>query len=198
MSTTTHKTLQKPQNNMIMYHKKHQKHIDHTIFPNLQKKPHNHTTTKITITLKKTTTNSFQTYKHQIITNTKTITTQLLHHNFNLITKNTNNHLILFDTTNHKTTNKKLATTITRTQLITNTNTIPFDPQKPFNPNNVHLNTPTITNHNMKETKIKHITNWITTSLKTKNNPNTLQHITNKITTLCSDYTPPKLNILEN
>ncbi len=159
--TTTHKTLRGPRGAMIMCRKELAEKIDKAVFPGLQGGPHNHTTAAIAVALKEAATPAFKEYGHQIVRNAKALAAELTARGFNLVSGGTDNHLILIDLTNKKIIGKKAAQALYRAGIICNSNTVPYDPRKPFSPSGVRIGTPAVTSRGMGEAEMRLIGAWI-------------------------------------
>jgi glycine hydroxymethyltransferase len=159
--TTTHKTLRGPRGAMIMCRKELAEKIDKAVFPGLQGGPHNHTTAAIAVALKEAATPAFKEYGHQIVRNAKALAAELTARGFNLVSGGTDNHLILIDLTNKKIIGKKAAQALDRAGIICNSNTVPYDPRKPFSPSGVRIGTAAVTSRGMGEAEMKQIGTWI-------------------------------------
>ena len=159
--TTTHKTLRGPRGAMIMCRKELAEKIDKAVFPGLQGGPHNHTTAAIAVALKEAATPEFKQYGQQIVRNAKALAAELTARGFNLVSGGTDNHLILIDLTNKKIIGKKAAQALDRAGIICNSNTVPYDPRKPFSPSGVRMGTPAVTSRGMGEAEMKQIGAWI-------------------------------------
>ncbi|HUQ08386.1 MAG TPA: serine hydroxymethyltransferase [Kofleriaceae bacterium] len=161
VSTTTHKTLRGPRGGMLMCKESHQKAIDKAVFPGLQGGPHNHTTAGIAVALHEASQASFKTYAQQIVANARALAAALVEHGFDVITGGTDNHLVLVDVTGKGTAGKPLAKALDAAGIVTNYNTVPFDPRKPFDPSGIRLGTPAVTSRGMKEAEMKQIAAWM-------------------------------------
>jgi glycine hydroxymethyltransferase len=159
--TTTHKTLRGPRGAMIMCRKELAEKIDKAVFPGLQGGPHNHTTAAIAVALKEAATSEFKQYGQQVVRNAKALAAELTARGFNLVSGGTDNHLILIDLTNKKIIGKKAAQALDRAGIICNSNTVPYDPRKPFSPSGVRIGTPAVTSRGMGEPEMKQIGAWI-------------------------------------
>ena len=151
ITTTTHKTLRGPRGAMIMCTNAVAADIDRAVFPGLQGGPHNQTTAAIGVALKEAATPEFKRYAHQIVRNAKALAEELLARGFSLVSGGTDNHLILIDLTNKKVTGKKAATALEKAGIVCNSNTVPYDPRKPFSPSGIRLGTPAVTSRGMGE-----------------------------------------------
>jgi len=168
ITTTTHKTLRGPRGGMIMITKKGLKKdpqlpqkIDKAVFPGLQGGPHMNNIAAIAVCLKEAATPAFKKYARQIIKNSKALAKELKGYGFNLITGGTDNHLLLIDLRNKGISGKEAQLRLEKAGITINKNTIPYDPNPPFNPSGIRLGTPAITTRGMKEKEMKRIAKWI-------------------------------------
>ena len=70
---------------------------------------------------------------------------------FSLVTGGTDNHLILFDATAKGLSGKEGSTAMQLAGIEANSNAIPFDPRKPFDPSGIRLGTASVTSRGMNE-----------------------------------------------
>ena len=159
--TTTHKTLRGPRGAMLLCREEHSKAIDRAVFPGLQGGPHQHQTAAIAATLGEALSGEFQSYAHGIVDNAKALAAELLERNFDLISGGTDNHLILLDMTSKGLSGKEAATALSRAGIVTNANSIPFDPRKPFDPSGVRIGTPAMTTRGLDVDHMRQVADWI-------------------------------------
>ena len=119
--------------------------IDKAVFPGLQGGPHNHTIAAIAIALKEAATANFKRYAQQIVKNAQALAATLTQENINLITKGTDNHLLLIDVTKNNLSGQQAETLLEQAGIIVNKNTIPFDTRPPKDPSGIRLGTPLLT-----------------------------------------------------
>jgi glycine hydroxymethyltransferase len=161
ISTTTHKTLRGPRGAMLMCDGQHAGAIDRAVFPGLQGGPHNHTTAGIAVALREALDPGFADYARQIVTNAKALAAALSERGFDLVSGGTDNHLILIDLTSKGVPGKPAAQALDRARLVTNYNTVPFDPRKPFDPSGLRIGTPAVSTRGMGEREMELIAGWI-------------------------------------
>lgn len=191
VTTTTHKTLRGPRGGMILCRAAHAKAVDRAVFPGLQGGPHNHTTAAVAVALKEAAEPSFRDYAAQVVSNSKALAERLLEHGFSLVTGGTDNHLVLLDATSKGTAGKVLARALDRAGIVTNANSIPFDPRKPFDPSGVRLGTPSLTSRGMKEAEHQQIADWIADVAAHVEDVEHLDHIAAQVADLCKGFIPP-------
>ncbi|NLH17134.1 MAG: serine hydroxymethyltransferase [Phycisphaerae bacterium] len=161
VTTTTHKSLRGPRGSMILCRQQHAAAVDKAVFPGMQGGPHMHTISGIAVALAEASTPEFAEYAGQIVKNAKRLAQKLLEYGFTLVSGGTENHLILIDLRNKKMLGKKLSQALDRAGLVSNYNTIPNDPAKPFNPSGLRIGTPAVTTRGMKESQMDQIAEFI-------------------------------------
>ncbi len=191
ISTTTHKTLRGPRGAMIMCTNAVAADIDRAVFPGLQGGPHNHTTAAIAVALKEAATPEFKTYAEKIVRNAKALAAELLARGFSLVSGGTDNHLLLIDLTNKKVTGKKAASALDKAGIVCNSNTVPYDPRKPFSPSGIRLGTPAVTSRGMGEAEMRLIGKWMEDAVAHANDDAVLARIASEVREMCRKFPAP-------
>lgn len=166
--TTTHKTLRGPRGAMLMVTNKGLKKdkdlaekIDKAVFPGLQGGPHDNQTAAIAVALKEALKPSFKKYAAQVIKNAKKLAEELNKHDFNLVSKGTDNHLLLIDLSNKNVNGAIAAYALEVAGIVVNKNSVPNDQMPPFYPSGIRLGTPAITTRGFKEKEMVKVAKWI-------------------------------------
>jgi len=183
--TTTHKTLRGPRGAIIICKRELENKIFPKVFPGLQGGPHEHTICAIGVALKETMAPGFKKYALQIIKNAKALAAGLKKYNFNLISGGTDNHLVLVDLRNKNITGKPAQELLEKAGIVTNRNTIPYDPHPPYNPSGIRLGTPALTTRGMKEKEMRKIASWINEVIS---NPKSALKIKEEVKKLCQKF----------
>ena len=111
MTTTTHKSLRGPRGAMIFYRKgvrgqtkkgadimyDIEEKLNFSVFPGLQRGPHNHTIAALATALKQANCAEFVTYQKQVLANAARFADELNGRGYNLVSGGTDNHLVLMD-----------------------------------------------------------------------------------------------------
>ena len=188
LMTTTHKTLRGPRGAIIICKKELEGKIFPKVFPGLQGGPHEHTICAIGTTLKEAMSPKFKKYAGQIIKNAKTLAIELKKHNFDLVSGGTDNHLVLVDLRNKNISGKPAQELLEKSGIVTNRNTIPYDPGTPYDPSGIRLGTPALTSRGMKEREMKKIAFWINEVIS---NPKSRFRIKKEVKNLCKKFPLP-------
>jgi glycine hydroxymethyltransferase len=191
ISTTTHKTLRGPRGAMIMCTDAVAADIDRAVFPGLQGGPHNQTTAAIAVALKEAATPEFKSYAQQIVRNAKALADELLARGFSLVSGGTDNHLLLIDLTNKKITGKQAASALDKAGIVCNSNTVPYDPRKPFSPSGIRLGTPAVTSRGMGEGEMRLIGKWMDDAVAHAKDDAALARIAGEVCEMCRKFPAP-------
>ena len=166
--TTTHKTLRGPRGAMILVTdrglKKNPdlpKKINTAVFPGLQGGPHDNTTAGIAVTLKEAMAPGFKKYAKQIVANAQALSKELTKRGYKIVSGGTDNHLLLLDLQNKKTSGKIAAEALEAANIVTNYNLVPGDPMPPMYTSGVRMGTPAITTRGLKEKDMLKVADWI-------------------------------------
>ncbi len=190
-TSTTHKTFRGPRGGMIMCDEKHAKAIDRAVFPGLQGGPHNGTTAGIAIAAKLAASEEHKDYAKAVVDNAKTLAESLQSRGVDLITGGTDNHLILCDLTSKDVPGRKAAKSLERAGIVTNCNSIPFDPRKPFDPSGIRIGTPALTTRGMGSDEMKTLGNWMADVIESPDDEALASRIAGEIRELCKDFPVP-------
>ena len=83
---------------------------------------------------------------------------------------------------------KEAAVALETAGIITNCNTIPFDPSTPFKPSGVRLGTPILTTRGMKEQEMETVGQYIADVINNLNNIDLHKKINEKVKELCKQF----------
>lgn len=191
VTTTTHKTLRGPRSGMIMSKAEYAKAIDSAVFPALQGGPHMNQIAAAAIAFKEALEPSFKEYAAQIIKNAHALADRLLQHGFRLVTGGTDNHIILVDMTPKNVGGKPVAQALEKAGIVCNSNAIPFDKRKPFDPSGIRIGTAATTTRGMKEDEMRSIADWIARTVENLDNQTELDAIGREVHELCQQFPVP-------
>lgn len=153
VTTTTHKTLRGPRGGMILASKEANEkfNFNKAVFPGIQGGPLMHVIAAKAVCLKEALDDSFKVYMQNVKNNAKALATGLTDRGFNLISKGTDNHLMLVDLRNMNVTGKECEKLLDAANITCNKNAIPKDPASPFVTSGIRLGTPAVTSRGMNE-----------------------------------------------
>lgn len=191
VTTTTHKTLRGPRSAIILCREKLSKKIDMAVFPGIQGGPHEHTIAAKAVAFAEAMKPEFKVYAKQTVKNAKALAETLMENGISLVSGGTDNHLILINmikTLGKEGMGKQGAIALEEAGIVTNANTIPFDPSTPFRPSGIRLGTPILTTRGMRESEMKIVGEWIAEILKDPGNRKLIEKTRQEVRDLCSRF----------
>ncbi len=193
VTTTTHKTLRGPRSAIIMCKEEFGKAIDKAVFPGLQGGPHEHTIAAKAIAFGEALKPEFKKYSQQIIDNCFILAETLKKRNIKLVSDGTDNHLILIDLIKTSAIGepgrgREVAVALEEAGIVTNANTVPFDPSTPFKPSGIRLGVPILTTMGMKENEMIIVGNWIADVIENLSDESVCSKIKLEVGELCKRF----------
>ena len=187
--TTTHKTLRGPRGAIILCRKKYAKQIDRAVFPGNQGGPHDNVTAAKAAALKEALSEDFKTYAKNITENAKALAGELTGRGIKLVTGGTDNHMILINLLPFGVgLGKAAAIALENAGIVTNANTVPYDPSTPFKPSGLRIGTPAVTTRGMRIKEMAKIGNWVASIIGDLENRELQKNIKQKVEQLCEEF----------
>lgn len=186
VTTTTHKTLRGPRGGLILCKEKYAKQIDKAIFPGTQGGPLMHIIAAKAVAFGEALTDDFKLYQKQIVSNAKVLCQHLKEEGFNIVSGDTDNHLMLIDLRPFDITGKEFEHRLDEVHITVNKNAIPNDPQSPFITSGIRVGTPAVTSRGFKEPEMKLIADWL--KLAATDFEANKERITKEVVALCEKY----------
>ncbi len=191
ISTTTHKTLRGPRGAMIMCKDAVAADIDRAVFPASRAGRTIIRRRRSRSRSRRLPTPEFKTYAQNIVVNAKALAEELLARGFSLVSGGTDNHLLLIDLTNKKVTGKQAATALDKAGVVCNSNTVPYDPRKPFSPSGIRLGTPAVTSRGMGPAEMRLIGKWMDDAIAQRKDDAALERIAGEVREVCRKFPAP-------
>jgi glycine hydroxymethyltransferase len=143
VTTTTHKTLRGPRGAMILTDREDlAKKINSAVFPGLQGGPLMHVIAGKAVALGEALTPEFRAYAQGVADNAKVLAGELSKAGFDLVSGGTDTHLLLVDLRPKKLTGNRAEKALSRANITTNKNAVPFDPEKPTVTSGIRVGSP--------------------------------------------------------
>lgn len=190
VTSTTHKSLRGPRSGIILSNEdeEFQKKLNFAVFPGSQGGPLMHVIAAKAVCFKEAMTNDFKDYQKQIISNAKTMCGQFTSRGFNLVQKDTENHLILVDLRSKNITGKEVEELLGTVNITVNKNSIPDDPESPFVTSGIRIGTPAMTTRGFKNDEAKQVVDLICDAIENKENSDELDIVKDKVKELCRKF----------
>ncbi|MHB9130166.1 MAG: serine hydroxymethyltransferase [Armatimonadota bacterium] len=188
VTSTTHKTLRGPRAAFILCRQSLAKTIDKAVFPGIQAGPLMHTIAAKAVMFKEAMSPEFKQYGEQVIKNATALANQLMARGFRLVSGGTDNHLMLVDVRPQGLTGRTAANLLRESNIITNFNTIPYDPQPPTQGSGIRPGSPCLTTRGMKEADLAQVADWMADVLSDPDNTALRADVKEAVTTLSKQY----------
>ena len=144
--------------------------LNSAVFPGSQGGPLEHVIAGKAVAFKEALDPRFVNYSKQVIANAKTMVSEFIKLDYNVVSGETMNHCMLIDLRS-KNINGKTAEDILQAGDITvNKNMVPFDTESPFITSGIRIGTPAITTRGLNENDCKKIVQFIDEILTNVNN----------------------------
>jgi len=196
--TTTHKTLRGPRGAILLCREEHAKAIDRAVFPGLQGGPHQHQTAAIAATLGEALAPEFSDYAQAVVASAQVLAEALIERGFSLVSGGTDNHLILLDMTAKGLSGKEAASALSRAGIVSNANSIPFDPRKPLDPSGVRIGTPAATTRGLGEEHMSQVADWMDEVVSAPADGSVAERVRAEVHDLMSRYPAPGCRTVSN
>jgi glycine hydroxymethyltransferase len=188
VTSTTHKTLRGPRGGLILARKDFSKELNSQIFPGIQGGPLMHVIAAKAVAFKEALSEKFRVYQENVVNNAKVLAQQLMAEGIDLVSKGTDNHMVLADLTSFNITGKEAQDVLGRAGITVNKNAIPFETRSPMVTSGIRLGTPALTTRGMKSNEMIVIAKMIVDILKNPGNDQLIDKTRKKVIELCKVF----------
>ncbi|MCH8909087.1 MAG: serine hydroxymethyltransferase, partial [Candidatus Heimdallarchaeota archaeon] len=188
ITTTTHKTLRGPRGAIIMGKTEFELPINKAVFPGMQGGPLDHVVAGKAICFKEALQPEFKDYARQIKANAKALASSLMDNGSKLISKGTDNHLILIDISPYELGGKIAERELDGVGIFTNKNVIPNETRSPFDPSGIRLGTAALTTRGLGTSEMSEIGELIPKTLGNIGNLDVIASVKSSVEAICSQY----------
>ncbi len=204
VTTTTHKTLRGPRGGLIMMGqdfenpwglktpkgeiKKMSAILDGAVFPGTQGGPLEHIIAAKAIAFGEALSDEYMTYIQQVKKNADAMAKALVAKGYHLISKGTDNHLMLIDLSNKDITGKLAEEALGKAEITVNKNMVPFDKRSPFVTSGIRVGTAAVTTRGLKEKDMEEIVELIDAVIINHKDETFLMDIRSKVNNLMTKY----------
>ena len=188
ISSTTHKTLRGPRAAIILSRAEHAKKIDKAVFPGIQAGPLMHVIAAKAVMFKEAMEPAFISYQQQVVRNAHALAQALLQAGFRLVSGGTDTHLMLVDLRGQQLTGKRAADLLREANIVTNFNTIPFDPQPPTQGSGIRPGSPSLTSRGMQESEMWEVGQFISRVLHAPEDADMRAEVKAEVIALCRRF----------
>ncbi len=150
VTSTTHKSLRGPRSGMVFYRKDLGEKINNAVFPMLQGGPHNHQIAALAVALKEANSPEFSSYIKNVVANSRSIASALIEKGYEVVTRGTDNHIVLWDARPLGLTGSQLELILDKVEISTNKNTL-YGDTSALNPGGIRIGSCAVTTRAMDE-----------------------------------------------
>lgn len=192
VTSTTHKTLRGPRGGIILTNSEElAKKINSAVFPGGQGGPLCHVIAAKAVSFKEAMGDDFKRYQQQVVKNAQAMANTFMERGINIVSKGTENHLMLVDLIGKEYTGKDADEALGRAHITVNKNAVPNDPRSPFITSGLRIGTPAITTRGFGEEESVQLAHWICDVLDGLENGNADAVITEvqaKVADICARF----------
>ncbi|MDR2080770.1 MAG: serine hydroxymethyltransferase [Campylobacteraceae bacterium] len=189
VTTTTHKTLRGPRGGIIMTNDEElSKKINSAIFPGIQGGPLEHVIAAKAVGFGENLKPEWKIYAKQVKINAKILADVLSQKGFDVVSKGTDNHLILLSFLDKKFSGKDADHALENAGITVNKNTVPGETRSPFVTSGIRIGSPALTSRGMKESEFTFIAEKIAEVLNNIDNASVQEKVKKEVKELSSKF----------
>ena len=187
-TSTTHKTLRGPRGGLILSKADYGRRLNKEIFPGIQGGPLMHVIAAKAAAFQEALSEEFKNYQMQTVKNARALSGHLMAGGVHLVSKGTDNHMLLADLRNLGITGKDAEEALGLAGITVNKNSVPFDTLGPSITSGVRIGTPAITTRGMKETEMALIAKMILDVFQNIDSQDVIQKVNDQARALCEAF----------
>ena len=189
VTTTTHKTLRGPRGGLILSKDAELgKKLDKAVFPGTQGGPLEHVIAAKAVAFKEASESDFKIYSQRVISNAQALANQLQKRGISIVSKGTENHIVLLDLRSINMTGKIADKLVSDVKITANKNTVPFDPESPFVTSGLRLGSAALTTRGFDEQAFEDVGNIIADRLLNPTHDEVKENSIKKVSDLCKKF----------
>jgi len=204
VTTTTHKTLRGPRGGMIMIGedfenpfglktpkgevKMMSQLINGAVFPGTQGGPLEHVIAAKAVAFQEALSDEFFQYSLRVVKNAQTMAQAFVDRGYDLISKGTENHLMLIDLRSKGVTGRDAELALGKAHITVNKNMVPFDDKSPFVTSGIRVGTAAVTTRGLAEDDIVRVVDWIDRSIMNHESDSELKKIKAEVSEMMSSF----------
>ena len=189
VTTTTHKTLRGPRGGLILSKDEELgKKLDKAVFPGSQGGPLEHVIAAKAVAFKEASESAFKIYSQRVISNAQVLSIQLQKRGISVVSKGTDNHIVLLDLRSIGMTGKVADQLVSDIKITANKNTVPFDPESPFVTSGLRLGSAALTTRGFNKQAFEDVGNIIADRLLNPNDEKIKEKSIKKVSELCNKF----------
>ena len=187
-TSTTHKTLRGPRGGLILAKSEFGARLNKELFPGIQGGPLMHVIAAKALAFKEALSGTFKDYQVNVVRNAKALAERLQENGVQLVSRGTDNHMMLADLSDLDVTGKDAEAALERAGITVNKNAIPFDALGPAVTSGIRVGTPAITTRGMQTAEMDVIARLIADVLKNMGDATIVARVRKEIRELCEAF----------
>ncbi len=189
VTTTTHKTLRGPRGGLMLCRDEDfGRKFDKAVFPGSQGGPLEHVIAAKAVAFGEALQPDFLSYSTQIVANAKALASQISKRGISVVSKGTDNHIVLLDLRSIGMTGKVADLLISEVNITANKNTVPFDPESPFVTSGLRLGSAALTTRGFDEEAFSEVADVIANKLLNPEDEHIQKNCKDKVLELCTKF----------
>lgn len=204
VTSTTHKTLRGPRGGIIMMGEDFENPwgiklksgktrmmsslMDAAVFPGTQGGPLEHIIAAKGIAFEEALSEEFVRYTIQVVKNSEALAAAFVDRGYHLISKGSDNHLMLIDLRNKRVSGKDAENALVNAHITVNKNMVPFDDKSPFVTSGIRIGSAAVTTRGLVETEMDRIVDFIDRVIQNHENESKLKEVKGEVINWMSDY----------
>jgi glycine hydroxymethyltransferase len=197
VTTTTHKTLRGPRGGLILLGKDFENPfgiktpkgdarmmsslLDSAVFPGNQGGPLEHIIAAKAVAFGEALSDDFLHYAIEVQKNAHKLAALLVGKGYDIISKGTDNHLMLIDLRNKNISGKEAEQALGKADITVNKNMVPFDTRSPFITSGIRVGVAAITTRGLKEADMQQIADFIDDAIQHASDDEYLEGIASEV-----------------
>ena len=161
--------------------------LDSSVFPGNQGGPLEHIIAAKAIAFGEALSDDFLHYAIQVQKNARKLASILLEKGYDIISKGTDNHLMLIDLRNKDVSGKEAEEALGKADITVNKNMVPFDTRSPFVTSGIRVGVSAITTRGLKEADMERIADFIDRAITHRANDEMLEEIADEVNRFMED-----------
>lgn len=211
VTSTTHKTLRGPRGGIILMKNDFDNPfglkdvkgnirpmsnlLDMAVFPGIQGGPLEHIIAAKAVAFGEILTDEFGVYARQVVANASALAAAFVSMGYELISRGTDNHLMLIDLRNKNISGKKAEQALVKADITLNKNMVPFDDKSAFITSGIRIGTPAITTRGMREEHMPFIAECVDAVIRDADSDSVIVSVRNKVNAFMEQFPLyPELN----
>ncbi|MEQ8626518.1 serine hydroxymethyltransferase [Ekhidna sp.] len=204
VTTTTHKTLRGPRGGMILVRddienpwgittpkgvvRKLSSLLDSGVFPGTQGGPLEHIIAAKAVAFGEALSDDYMNYLLRVKKNAAVMADAFVKRGYDVISKGTDNHLMLIDLRSKDITGKDAENALIKADITVNKNMVPFDDKSPFVTSGMRVGTPAVTTRGLGEDDMVKIVDLIDTVITNKEDESKIAEVKTEVNSWMSKF----------